>query len=180
MIHINLNILCTFYKNDFYFIWEFLCFSLMEKALFQEILGLLLVYADWEKGDVCLRVFVHAFHDLELLRYVLHCAIDRQLWFPAGMNKVYCYCYTCRAQSYQNNLLKVLYGKSNINTHNDILYTCRAQSYQNNLLKVLYGKPNTHRMIWYTHVEHGPTKTIYLKYSMENQSYTHSAMNSNM
>ena len=36
-------------------------------------------------------VNVHVFHDLELLRYVLHCAIEQQL-FPAGMNKVYCYC----------------------------------------------------------------------------------------
>ena len=36
--------------NDFYLNWEFLCFGLTEKALFQEILGLLLVYADWEKG----------------------------------------------------------------------------------------------------------------------------------
>ena len=36
--------------NDFYLIWEFLPFGLIEKALFQVILGLLLVYADWEKG----------------------------------------------------------------------------------------------------------------------------------
>ena len=36
------------------------------------------------------RVNVHVFHDLELLRYVLHLAIERQLQFPAGMNKVYC------------------------------------------------------------------------------------------
>ena len=45
--------------TDFYLIWEFLHFGLTEKALFQEILGLLLlvlVYADWEKGGVCLRV----------------------------------------------------------------------------------------------------------------------------
>ena len=38
--------------------WEFLRFGLTEKALFQEILGLLLVYADWEKGGVCLRVCI--------------------------------------------------------------------------------------------------------------------------
>ena len=37
-------------SNDFYLIWEFLRFGLTEKALFQVILGLLLVYADWEKG----------------------------------------------------------------------------------------------------------------------------------
>ena len=64
--------------NGFYLIWEFLRSGLTEKALFQEILGLLLVYADWEKGGVCLRVFVRVFHDLELLRYVRY-AIERQL-----------------------------------------------------------------------------------------------------
>ena len=42
--------------NDFYLIWEFLHFGLTEKELFQVILGLLLVYADWEKGGLCLRV----------------------------------------------------------------------------------------------------------------------------
>ena len=35
------------------------------KALFQVILGL--VYADWEKGGVCLSVYVHVFHDIESL-----------------------------------------------------------------------------------------------------------------
>ena len=30
--------------------------------------------------------------DLELLRYVLRRAIERQLSFPTGINKVYCYC----------------------------------------------------------------------------------------
>ena len=66
--------------NDFYLIWEFLRFDLTEKALFQEILGLLLVYADWQKEGVSLRVFNYArvFHDLELLRYVVRCAIERQ------------------------------------------------------------------------------------------------------
>ena len=44
--------------NDFYLIWEFVRFGLTERALFQVILGLLLVYADWEKGGVCLRVRV--------------------------------------------------------------------------------------------------------------------------
>ena len=38
-------------------------------------------------------VYVRVFHDLELLRYVLRCAIERQLSFSAGVNKVYCYCY---------------------------------------------------------------------------------------
>ena len=34
-------------------------------------------------------VYVLVFHDLDLLRYVLRCAVERQLSFPAGMNKVY-------------------------------------------------------------------------------------------
>ena len=38
--------------NLMIFVWEFLCFGLTEKALFQVILSLLLVYADWEKGGV--------------------------------------------------------------------------------------------------------------------------------
>ena len=40
-------------------------------------------------------VYVPVLHDLELLRYVLHCAIERLLSFPTGMNKVYCYCCYC-------------------------------------------------------------------------------------
>ena len=40
----------------FIYFESFLHFGLTEKALFQVILGLLLVYADWEKGGVCLRV----------------------------------------------------------------------------------------------------------------------------
>ena len=42
--------------NNFYLICEFLRFGLTEKALFQVIWGLLLVYTDCEKGGVCLRV----------------------------------------------------------------------------------------------------------------------------
>ena len=38
--------------NLMIFIWEFLRLGLTEKALFQVILGLLLVYADWEKGGI--------------------------------------------------------------------------------------------------------------------------------
>ena len=37
-------------------------------------------------------VYVRVFYHLELLRYVLRCANERQLLFHAGMNKVYCYC----------------------------------------------------------------------------------------
>ena len=37
-------------------------------------------------------VYVRVVRDLELLRYVLRCAIERELEFPTGINKVYCYC----------------------------------------------------------------------------------------
>ena len=40
-------------------------------------------------------VYVRVFYDLELLRYVLRCAIGRHLYFPAGMNKVCRYCCCC-------------------------------------------------------------------------------------
>ena len=40
-------------------------------------------------------VYVRVVHDLDLLRYVLRCAIGRQHEFPAGMNKAYCHCYRC-------------------------------------------------------------------------------------
>ena len=42
--------------NLMIFSWEFLHFGLTEKALFQVILGLLLAYADCEKGGICLRM----------------------------------------------------------------------------------------------------------------------------
>ena len=45
--------------NLMIFIWEFLHFGLTEKALFQVILGLLLVSADWEKGG-CMSKSVYA------------------------------------------------------------------------------------------------------------------------
>ena len=32
-----------------------------------------------ERGRMSKSVYVHVFHDLELLRYVLRCAIERQL-----------------------------------------------------------------------------------------------------
>ena len=32
-----------------------------------------------ERGHISKSVYVHVFHDLELLRYVLHCAIKQQL-----------------------------------------------------------------------------------------------------
>ena len=55
--------------NDFLnLIWEFLRFGLTEKALFQEILGLLLVYVGLrERGRMSKSVYVRVFNDLELL-----------------------------------------------------------------------------------------------------------------
>ena len=44
-----------------------------------------------ERGRMTKSVYVNVFHDLELLRYFLRCAIEKQQ-FPAGINKVYCYC----------------------------------------------------------------------------------------
>ena len=46
-----------------------------------------------ETGRMSKSVYVRVVHDLKLLRYVLRCEIERQLKFPAGMDKVYCYCY---------------------------------------------------------------------------------------
>ena len=54
-----------------------------EKALFQVILGLLLLSISVcrlrERGRKSKSVYVRVVHDLELLRYVLRCAIERQL-----------------------------------------------------------------------------------------------------
>ena len=62
------------------------CFRIIiitEKALFQVIVGLLLlsisVYRLRERGRMSKSVYVRVVHDLELLRYVLRCAIERQL-----------------------------------------------------------------------------------------------------
>ena len=46
------------------------------------------------------------------------------------------------------------------------------------IYRVLINAPSTHmihinlNMIFYTHVEHSPTKTIYIKYYMEKQANT--------
>ena len=54
-----------------------------EKTLFQVILGLLLVSISIcrlrERGCMSKSVYVRMVHDLELLRYGLRCAIERQL-----------------------------------------------------------------------------------------------------
>ena len=47
-----------------------------------------------------------------------------------------------------------------IHINYDILYTCRAQSYQNNLHKLLYGKTKTHTHYTHTHTHtHTHTRT---------------------
>ena len=52
-------------------------------ALFQVILGLLLLNISvcrlGERGRMSKSVYVRVVHDLELLRYVLRCAVERQL-----------------------------------------------------------------------------------------------------
>ena len=67
--------------NDFY-LRVFTFWFDTEKALFQVILGLLYLSTSVcrlrERG-VCLSVYMRVVHDLELLRYVLRCAIKRQL-----------------------------------------------------------------------------------------------------
>ena len=51
--------------------------------IFQVILGLLLLSISVcrlrERGHMSKSVYVRVFHDLELLRYVLRCEIERQL-----------------------------------------------------------------------------------------------------
>jgi len=67
-----------------------------DKALFQVILGLLLLYADWEKGGICLRVraCMCMCSWLKIIKICSSCAIEWKLQFPTGMNKVCCYCYS--------------------------------------------------------------------------------------
>ena len=57
-------------------------------------------------------VYVRVVHDLELLRYVLRCAIELQLKFPIGINQVYCYyCYVMmnNVQFFSVPILKAVY-----------------------------------------------------------------------
>ena len=79
--------------NDFYLRVFMFCF---DKALFQVILGLLLLYADWEKGGICLRVraCMCMCSWLKIIKICSSCAIEWKLQFPTGMNKVCCYCYS--------------------------------------------------------------------------------------
>ena len=70
--------------NDFLFNLRVFTFWFdTEKALFQAILGLLLLSVSVcrlrEKGRMSKSVYVRVVHDLELLGYFLRCAIERQL-----------------------------------------------------------------------------------------------------
>ena len=68
--------------NDFY-LRVFTFWLDTEKLLFQVILGLLLLSISVcrlrERGRMSKSVYVRVVHDLELLRYVLLYAIERQL-----------------------------------------------------------------------------------------------------
>ena len=64
--------------NDFY-LRVFRFWFDTEKALFKVVSSLLLVCADRERGRVSQSVYVRQVYDLELLKYVLRCAIERQL-----------------------------------------------------------------------------------------------------
>ena len=71
-------------SNDFLFnLRVFTLWFDTEKALFHVILGLLLLSISVcrlrERGRMSNSVYVRVVHDLELLRYVLRCAIERQL-----------------------------------------------------------------------------------------------------
>ena len=65
--------------NDFY-LRVFTFWLDTEKLLFQVILGLLLLSISVcrlrERGRMSKSVYVRVVHDLELLRYVLRCAIE--------------------------------------------------------------------------------------------------------
>ena len=68
--------------NDFY-LRTFTFWFDTEKTLFQVISSLLLLSISVcrlrERGRMSKSVYVRVVHDLELLRYVLRCAIERQL-----------------------------------------------------------------------------------------------------
>ena len=68
--------------NDFY-LRVFTFWFDTEKALFQAIWGLLLISISVcrlrERGRMSKSVYVRVVYDLGLLRYVLRCAIKRQL-----------------------------------------------------------------------------------------------------
>ena len=74
--------------NDFYLILRVMFWFDRESIIPGNFGFAISVCRSRERGHMCKSVL----NDLELLRYVLRCAIERRLKFPAGMNKVYCYC----------------------------------------------------------------------------------------
>ena len=71
--------------NLMIFIWEFLHFGLTEVWVCYYSISVCRLR---ERGCMSKSksVYVCVFQDLKLLRYVLHCAMERQLQFPTGMN----------------------------------------------------------------------------------------------
>ena len=67
--------------NDFHLIWIFTFWFDTEKALFQVILGLLLLSISVcrlrERGRMSKSVYVHVVDNLELLRYLCSLLCDR-------------------------------------------------------------------------------------------------------
>ena len=66
--------------NDFYLIWEFFTFWFDRESIIPGHFGFAIsVCRLRERGRMSKSVYVGVFNDLELLRYVLCCAIERQL-----------------------------------------------------------------------------------------------------
>ena len=61
--------------NDFYLTWEFLRFALTERIVPGNFGFAISVCKLRERGRMSNSVYVRVFHDLELLRYILRCAL---------------------------------------------------------------------------------------------------------
>ena len=77
--------------NDFYL--RVFTFWFDRESIIPGNFGFAIMYVGLrERGRMSKSVYVRVFNELESVRYVLRCAIERQLYFPAGMTKVYCNC----------------------------------------------------------------------------------------
>ena len=65
--------------NDFYLILEFLRFGLTQSIIPGNLGFAISVCRLRERGRMSKRLYVRVVQDSELLRYVLRCAIERQL-----------------------------------------------------------------------------------------------------
>ena len=68
--------------NDFDLIWEFLRFGLTQRSIIPGNFGFAITISVCrlrERGRMSMSGYVRVVHDLELLRYVLRCAIERQV-----------------------------------------------------------------------------------------------------